>query len=215
MPEQNSARVGPPPGAIIAAVSGALIGAAFGRVWLSMAAESLYGWQTGIEVAGWVVLGLFVVAAAFVTLSVLRSPPQWRGERPRRAWAAWLGIVIAVEVTLIAGGQSLLNGVLGHPEWIPVWTLFVVGAHFWPFALILRVNAFRVLAGALCATAVVSALAANLAEMASLWSVVPGVGAAAVFWGFTGWALHRMARGRSLTARAISLRRGRRAQAAS
>lgn len=166
-----------------------------------MAAESLYEWRAAIEVAGWVVLGLFVVAGVLVALSVLRVPPQWDGERPRQSWTAWFGVVIAVEVTLIAGGQNLLDGVLGHPEWIPVWTLFVVGAHFWPFALILRVDAFHILAGALCVMAVVSAFAANLFDMASLWSVLPGFGAAAVFWGFTGWALHRMARGRSLASR--------------
>lgn len=82
-----------------------------------------------------------------------------------------------------------------------MWTLFVVDAHFWPFALILRVNAFLVLAGALCATAVVSAFAASLAGTIALWWLLPGFGAAAVFWSFSGWALHRMARGRSLASR--------------
>lgn len=201
MPEQNPARVAPPKGAIIAAVFGALIGASFGRVWLSMAAKGLYEWRAAIEVAGWGVLGLFVVAGVLVALSLLRTPPQWGRERPRHAWAPWFGVVIAVEVALIAGGQNLLHGTLGHPEWIPVWTLFVVGAHFWPFALILRMDAFRILAGSLCAVAVVSALVASLAGIASLWSVLPGFGGAAVLWGFAGWALHRMARGRSFASR--------------
>lgn len=116
MAEQHPARVGPPPGAIIAAVSGALIGAAFGQVWLNMAAKGLYEWRAAIEVAGWVVLGLFVVAGVLVALSVLRSPPKWGRERPRRSWAAWFGVVIAVEVTLIAGGQNLLDGVSDTPS---------------------------------------------------------------------------------------------------
>lgn len=203
--EQDPSRVAPPKGVIIAAVSGALIGAAFGRVWLSTAAKASHGWRTDIEAAGWVVLALFVVAGVIVALRALRTPPQWHGRRPRRAWAVWFGAVIAVEVVLIAGGQNLLNGILGHPEWIPVWTLLIVGAHFWPFAVILRVDAFRILAGALCAVAVASALAASLTGMASLWSVLPGVGGAAVFWGFTGWVLHRMAHGRSLASRMNSL----------
>ena len=163
-----------------------------------MAAKDLHAWRAAVEVAGWVVLVLFVVAGVVVARSVLRAPPQWGGKRPRTAWAAWFGVVIAVEVALIAGGQNLLIGSLGHPEWIPVWTLFVVGVHFWPFALILHVDAFHILAGALCAMAVVSALVASLVGMASLWSVLPGLGGAVVLWSFAGWALQRMARGRSL-----------------
>lgn len=104
--------------------------------------------------------------------------------------------MIAVEVVLIVGGQSLLSGTIGHPEWIPAWVLFVVGVHFWPFALILRVDAFHILSGALCAVAVASALLASLIGIAALWSVLPGFGGAAVLWGFCGWMLYRMARGR-------------------
>lgn len=198
MPEQNPAPVGPPRSAVVGAVSGALIGAFFGRLWLSLAAKALPEWRAAIEIAGWVMLGLFVIAGVLVARSVLRAPAtQWGGKRPRPGWAAWFVAVIALEVVLIVGGQSLLNGAIGHPEWIPVWALFVVGAHFWPFATILRVDAFRILAGALCAVAIVSALVASLIGIASLWSALPGLGGAAALWGFCGWMLYRMVRGRS------------------
>lgn len=202
MPEPNPVRVGPPRGAVIGPVFGALVCASFGRLWLSLAAMDLSGWRAIIDIAGWVVLGVFVFAGILVARRALRTPAtQWDGERPRRGWPAWLVLVIAAEVVLLVGGQSLLSGTLGRPEWIPVWALFVVGAHFWPFALILRVDAFLVLAGALCAVALVSALVAGFVAVPSLWSILPGFGGAAALWGFCGWTLYRMASGRSLARR--------------
>lgn len=181
----------------IATVIGALIGAAFGRSWLIWAGEALPTWRGAMEVAGSVVFGVFVVVGALVTLSAFRAPPQQRGERPRPASMVWFAVVIPMEIMLIAAGRHLLAGRLGHPEWIPAWTLFVVGAHFWLFALILRVRAFHKLAGALCATAFVSTIAASLAGVTPLWTILPGFGGAALLWGFAGWALGRVARGRS------------------
>lgn len=198
MPEQNPTRVGSSRGAVFGAVFGALIGASFGRLWLSLGARDLSAWRATIEIAGWGVLGLFAVAGMLVAWRGPRtSATPGSGRRPGRGWPAWLLLVIALEVVLIVGGQSLLGGRLGHPEWIPVWVLFVVGAHFWPFALILRVDAFHVLAGTLCAVAVISALVAGLVGIATLWSVLPGFGGAAVLWGFCGWTLYRTARGPS------------------
>ena len=185
-------------GGAIAAVIGALIGAFFGRVWLGLAANALPAWRTEIGVVGWAVLGVFVVAAVFVARGTTRMPPQWAGVRPRKAWPLWLGVAIAAEVALIAGGHHLFKAVLARPECIPAWTLFVVGAHFWPFAVIFRMDAFRILSGALCAAAVFSAIAASVAGVESLWSVLPGFGGAAALWGFSGWALHLMARTRRM-----------------
>lgn len=202
MPEQNPTRVGSSRSAVIGAVFGALIGASFGRLWLSLGARDMSSWRATIEIAGWLVLGLFAVAGMLVACRVPRTPAaRASGKRPVRAWAAWLLVVIALEVVLIVAGQSLLGGRFGHPEWIPVWVLFVVGAHFWPFALILRVDAFHVLAGTLCAVAVISALVAGLVGIATLWSVLPGFGGAAALWGFCGWTLYRAARGPSLERR--------------
>lgn len=181
-------------GYAVAPVIGALIAAAFGRVWLSTVAEGLRGWRTVIEVAGWAVLGSFAITGVLVALQVLRSPPPSGGERPRTAWAVWCGVVILVEGALIGAGGNLLGGSLAHPEWIPVWTLFVVGAHFSPLAIIFRIGAFHKLAGAICAAAVISALIASLIGTATLWSVLPGLSGAAALWGFAGWALYRVAR---------------------
>src|SRR5690606_28780377 len=51
------------------AIVGTLIGAAFGRLWLSTAAEGLQGWRGAVEAAGWVrwgwrALGLLRMGAA-------------------------------------------------------------------------------------------------------------------------------------------------------
>jgi len=183
-------------GHAMAAVIGTLIAAAFGCIWLSTAAEALRGWQAAIDITGWVVSGSLAASAVFVALRTLRAPLPSGSTRPRPGWAAWCGVVLLVEGALIGAGGSLLGGSLGHPEWIPVWTLFVVGAHFWPFAVILRIDAFQKLAGAMCAAAAISALAASLVGAAPLWSVLPGLSGAAALWGFAGWAQYRMARGR-------------------
>lgn len=182
----------------LAAINGTLIGAAFGRVWLSWAGEGLPGWQPILDAVGWVALAVFVIVGATVALRGVRTPPQPRGKRLSSARMAWFAVVIPLEVALIAVGQHLLGGSLARPEWIPVWTMFVVGTHFWPFALILRVSAFHTLAGGLCVVAAVSAFAAGLVGVASLWFVLPGLGGASVLWGFAGWPLNAMARGRSL-----------------
>ncbi len=182
----------------MAAVIGTLIAAAFGRIWLSATAEGLPGWRTAIDITGWVVFGSLAASATFVALRVLRAPPPSDSMRPRPGRAAWCGVVILVEGALIGAGGNLLGGSLAHPEWIPVWTLFVVGAHFSPFAIIFRIGAFHKLAGAMCAAAVISALAASLIGAAPLWSILPGLSGAAALWGFSGWAQYRMARQRWL-----------------
>lgn len=183
-------------GHAMAAVIGTLIAAAFGRIWLSVAAEGLPGWRFAMDVTGWVVFGSLAASVTFVALRVLRDPPPSGGMRPRPRWVAWCGVVILAEGALIGAGGDLLGGSLAHPEWIPVWTLFVVGAHFWPFAIIFRMGAFHKLAGTMCAAAVLSALAASLSGAAPPWSVLPGLSGAAALWGFSAWAQYRMARGR-------------------
>lgn len=180
---------------IFALVSGSLIGASFGRIWLNIAAKDMGQWRTAVEFAGWVVFGLFVIAGTSIALRAPRHRPQRGAMRPRAAWVAWFGVLVVVEVALIAGGQNLLGGTYGHPEWIPVFTLLVVGAHFSAFAVILRIDAFHVLAGALCIVAIVSATVATLAGLPSLWWALPGLGGAVALWGFTGWALYRSAAG--------------------
>lgn len=182
-------------GHAVAAIFGTVIAAAFGRVWLSTAADGLRGWRAVVDVAGWAVFGSLAASAVFVALRVLRAPPPSGGGRPRRGWAVWCGLVVLAEGALIGVGGNLLSGSLAHPEWIPTWTLFVVGAHFAPFAMIFRIGAFYRLAGAMCAAAVLSALVAGITGATPLWSILPGVSGAAALWGFTGWAQYRMARG--------------------
>lgn len=183
----------------ISIVIGSLVGAFFGRDWLSWAGTAIPGWQSALDTAGWVVFGAFVLAGILIVVRVLRSPvPEGAGGDGPPKWG-WFPVVIVVEVALIAGGHNLLNG-WDRPEWAPVWTMFIVGAHFVPFGLILRVRAFHVLAGALCAVAAVTVLAAGVSGSAGLWFLLPGFGGAAALWGFVGWALARTARGHAMAA---------------
>lgn len=187
-------------GAALWVIGGSLVGAFFGRVWLSWAGETLPAWQPFLDAAGWVVLGAFLLAGALLTWRVLRSgeaPPAGSGPPSKQGW---FPVVIIVEVALVIVGRNLLDGQLGHPEWIPVWTMVVVGAHFVPFGLLLGIRGFHVLAGALCAVAVVTAAAALLIGSVTAWYLMPGLGGAASLWGFAGWALARSARGRGLPA---------------
>src|SRR5690606_13675896 len=179
------------------AVIGALVGAAFGRVWLSWAGDGIPGAQQALDLAGWLVVGGFLVAGAGVLVSVLRAPEPAGGTEtaPPRPHPGWFGLVIAVEVALIAVGNRLLHTSLDAPELSPVWTLLVVGAHFVPFGMLLRIRAFHVLAAAMCAVAVAGALAGLLGSPA-LWYVVPGFGGAAARCASPAWALLRGARGR-------------------
>ncbi|PSK96253.1 hypothetical protein CLV63_112136 [Murinocardiopsis flavida] len=183
---------------IISIVIGSLVGAFFGRDWLSWAGPAVPRWQAALDTAGWTVFGAFAAAGVLIAAAALRGPaPAAAGAGGPPKWG-WFPVVIAVEVALIIGGQNLLNGPWDRPEWAPVWTMAVVGAHFVPFGLVLRIRAFHVLACALCALAAVTVLAAAALGGTGAWYALPGFGGAAALWGFAGWALWRTARGRAM-----------------
>ena len=103
-------------GHAVAALIGTVIAAAFGRVWLSTAAEGLSGWRAVVDVAGWAVFGSLAASAVFVALRVLRAPPPSGGGRPRRGWAVWCGLVVLAEGALIGGGGNLLAAAWRTPN---------------------------------------------------------------------------------------------------
>ncbi|MEV4416022.1 hypothetical protein [Catellatospora sp. NPDC049609] len=109
---------------------GAIIGSIGGLVFILINAGQLAApLSTVVRVAG--ALGF----AAVVWFAVIRpgapaapaGPPT--GRAIRIYWAAVAAMVVA-----IPAGAALLNNVLDRPALTPLWVVFVVGAHFLPFA---------------------------------------------------------------------------------
>ncbi|GAB3484389.1 hypothetical protein [Nocardiopsis coralliicola] len=180
---------------------GAVIGAWFGRIWLQWAGEGLSGGHQVLTVLGWLVFAAFAAAAAAVAVRAVRTPLRGAAAsgapaQPGRPHPAWFGPVIAVEVALVAGGAHVIHERLESPWLQPAWVLLVVGAHFVPFAILLRVPLFYWLAAALCGTAVAAVAAASALPGADgLWYSVPGFGGAVSLWAFAGTALTMAVRG--------------------
>jgi hypothetical protein len=191
--EKESIKIGR--GYAIATIAGILAGAVFGRVWLALLANVFLGWQHSLEVGGWVVLLLFLAASIWITLRVFRKPVYRSGQLPIRTWYIWFVILIIVEIRMIALGNLFLqeNNVV---NWKPAWILFIVGAHFWGFAFIFRIRSFNWLAATTCSASVLSVLMSRFFQSDSLLYFLTGLSGALSLWGFTGWALYRMANGR-------------------
>ncbi|MDQ1630645.1 MAG: hypothetical protein QOC80_617, partial [Frankiaceae bacterium] len=128
------------------------------------------------------VLAAMVVWGVVVWRAAPRLPhaPDARRGSASPTWA-WCAVVV-VEVALIVGGQRVLTRVIHHAEWAPVWTLFVVGVHFVPFARIFGARTFNRLALALCALAAGTLVVAGMFGISSAWYTVPGFGGALILW---------------------------------
>lgn len=134
-----------------------------------VAAVAWFGWgQQGERIGA--VLGLGSLVAVFATLVAIGrlrcapgAPTMSVDPGVRRTYWTW----VLVEIVLIVGGAMLL-GWAQRPEFIPVWTLAVVGGHFLPLA-----RAFRM--PLLVGAAVASLAAAALAFVAQVlgWAPAP------------------------------------------
>ncbi len=87
------------------------------------------------------------------------------------------GISVTAMVLLIPVGASIITNVLDKPNAVIVWVVFVVGAHFLPFARAFDLPVFAWLAAAMMLVAVVGAvptLASNSAVAAGWTGVAAG-----------------------------------------
>lgn len=121
----------------------------FGSAW--------FGWaHVGVAPAGSVWLdvgsGFAAVVAVAAIVTAFRVPKE-RGAMTERADRRRYGITVGIESVLIAAGAAGL-GSSGHQQWIAVWVLAVVGAHFVPLAPPLHNRALYPLGALVCAAAV-------------------------------------------------------------
>ncbi len=108
-------------------------------------------------------------AIAFAAISwfvVLRGPEaDW--PPPGRTALRTYAISVAAMIVAIPVGATIVSDPLGKPNAVPVWVVFVVGAHFQPFAGAFQMPVFRWLSGALVVDAIVGAVPALSSDSAA------------------------------------------------
>lgn len=114
--------------------------------------------------------------AAVIWFVVLRGPAVDQ-EPPGRATLRTYGFSVAAMLVALPVGTNILTRVLDKPNAVLVWVVFLVGAHFLPFAHAFRLPVFRWLSASLMIVSIVGAvptLASNSATAAGWTGVVAG-----------------------------------------
>ena len=148
---------------------GSIIGGVGGLVFVLVNAGSVPGsliWRIAAAV-------VFVAIMWFV---VLRGPAV-DGVPPNRAALRTYGVSVVAMVVAIPAGSTVINNVFDKSNAVLVWVVFVVGAHFWPFARAFGLLVFRWLSVSLVVVAIIGAvptLATNSAAAAGWTGVVAG-----------------------------------------
>jgi hypothetical protein len=152
---------------------------------LGFFASAWFGWGQAEAPAGlgtWLTVGSvasLAVAAAGAVVG-FRSPASTAALHDRAAGRRY-GVIVGVEFGLAGLGAAIL-GVVGQPDYIPVWVCAVVGVHLLPLAPLLRDRRLVVL-GVLVTLVALVALVAGLTGTATP-STVTGVGAGLLLLGF-------------------------------
>ncbi len=149
---------------------GSLVGAVGGLLFVLVNAGELGAAALPLRVLG------VVAFAAAVGFAVVRGAGPG-GPAPSRSALRTYGWSVTAMVVAVVLGAQVLARVLDRPELTPVWVVFVVGAHFFPFARAFGVPLFASLAVVLMAVAVAGAVVA-------LTATPLGVPAATVAAGF-------------------------------
>ena len=166
-------------GHVITLMITSLTGVGFGAGWWFSGASALSSGGTIFLVLGVVIaLGLAGWVFHFGRSGGGLPPGGGRGESP---FGQKYGIAVLLMVVGIFAGSRLLT-VLELPQAVPAWVLFVVGAHFAPFAKLFGSNRYLLLAALLCGVGVL-AVVLGAAGLEWAWRLVPGFGGAAVLWG--------------------------------
>ncbi|MDN5762630.1 MAG: hypothetical protein L0H41_09985 [Microlunatus sp.] len=148
---------------------GSIIGAIGGLVFVLANAGSVPGsliWRIAAAVA----------FGAIIWFVVLRGP-EIDQVPPSRAALRTYGISVVAMGVAIPVGATVINNVFDQPNAVVVWVVFVVGAHFWPFAHTFALPVFRWLSVSLIIVAIIGAvptLAANSAAAAGWTGIVAG-----------------------------------------
>lgn len=150
---------------------GSLIGATAGLVFVLVNAGAVPAsilWRIAAAVT-------FVAIIWFV---VLQGPQAEQVPPSREAMRAY-GISVVAMVVAIPVGARILSNVLDKPNAVLVWVVFVVGAHFLPFAHAFHLPVFRwlSLSASLVVVSIIGAvptLATNSATAAGWTGVAAG-----------------------------------------
>lgn len=123
----------------------------------------------------WRIAGVVGFAAA-VWFAVIRGS-EVAQTPPSRAALRTYGLSVAAMIVALPVGAALITNVLQKPNATPVWVVFVVGAHFLPFARAFQLPVFMWLSLSLVFVSVVGAvpsLAYNSGTAAGWTGVVAG-----------------------------------------
>ncbi|MGD8215705.1 hypothetical protein [Aestuariimicrobium sp. Y1814] len=131
---------------------GSIIGAVGGLVFVLVNAAEVPGTLVWRILAA---LGFLAVIA----VAVIRRTAPGAGPPSRTAMRTY-GICVAAMALAIPVGASLLTNALSLPQLVLPWVVFVVGAHFLPFASAFRLPVFRWLALCLMLVGVAGAIGA-------------------------------------------------------
>lgn len=144
---------------------GSVVGSVAGLVFVLVNAGAVPGALV------WRIVG--VVAFAAVVWFVVRGPQLTPAPPSREALRTYGVSVVAMLVALPVGG-SVITNVLDKPDAVLVWVVFVVGAHFLPFARAFHLPVFLWLSLSLVVVSVVGAVPALAfdSETAAGWTAV-------------------------------------------
>lgn len=148
---------------------GSIVGATGGLAFVLINAEAVPASLV------WRIVG--VVAFAAIAWFVVLRGPEVDQAPPSRAALRTYGISVAAMVVALLVGARIIGDVLDRPNAVLVWVVFVVGAHFLPFARAFHLPVFQWLAASLVVVSVIGAvpaLASNSATAAGWTGVVAG-----------------------------------------
>lgn len=145
---------------------GSIIGATAGLAFVLV--------NAGATPASLVLRAAAIVAFfAIIWFVVLRGPAVDHA-RPNRQGITVYALSVAVMILAIPAGAAVLRQVVDEPDAVPIWVIFVVGAHFWPFARAFRLPVFAWLSLSLIVVSLLGAIATarTSTATASGWSGV-------------------------------------------
>jgi len=144
---------------------GSVIGAAAGLVFVLVNASAVPGalvWRIAGSVA-------FAAVVWFVARGPQLTPPP-----PSREALRTYGFSVVAMLVALPVGAGIISNVLDKPDAVLVWVVFVVGAHFLPFARAFHLSVFLWLSLSLIVVSVVGAVPALAldSETAAGWTAI-------------------------------------------
>lgn len=162
--------------------AGVNVGAVFGLVWAAStrAALSSAVWvpmlTVGVAISTVLMIGALRLRRAATGLPA--SAPDGPG---RPTWRRHFTFVVAGEGVAIIAVVNIFAAT-GRSQWIPATICAAVGVHFAPLGRLFEVPLYYATALALCSVAAATLIAGVAGAPASLWTTLPGFGAALTLW---------------------------------